>query len=105
MYLWEGEWQILQRLVTAPGSVLHPFTLLPLLGQVVLLITLFQRQPSRWLTYLGIAGIGLLLVLMFMIGLIGANWKILLFSLPFLVVAVFTLVYHRRQARPRGEVV
>lgn len=95
-FLFQAESEIFVKLFSDPSSVLHPFTLLPLAGQALLAFTLFQRRPSKILTYIGIAGIGILLVLMFAIGLMSLNYKILFFSLPFLVLAVYTIVYCRK---------
>lgn len=93
MFLFQGEMEILSKLFTAPRSVLHPFTLLPLIGQLLLLITLLQRQPGKMLTYSGLACIGLLLAFMFVIGLISLNFKILLSTLPFLITAFLMIRY------------
>jgi len=98
MFLVQGEILVISKLLNAPGSVLHPFTLLPLIGQVLLVITLFQKSPSRLLTFLGLSGIGVLLILMFAIGLLSLNVKITLSTLPFLVTG-FIVVKHRRALR------
>lgn len=95
-FLFQAEVEILTKLVSDPGSVIHPFTLLPLFGQLLLLITLFQKSPGRILTFLGLAGIGVLLALMFIIGLMSLNVKILLSTLPFLITAFITIRHHRK---------
>jgi hypothetical protein len=94
MFLCEGEWQILSKLFSDPLSVLHPFTLLPLIGQVLLVVTLFQKQVSSLLTFLGMSGMGLLLLFMFIIGVVGLNYRIALSVLPFLIVAALTIWEH-----------
>ncbi len=91
-FLFQAEWEVLGKFVSDPVAAAHPFTLLPLLGQVLLLITLFQREPSRWLTYIGIACLSLLLVFMFLIGLLSLNFKILLSTIPFIVAAVLAII-------------
>jgi hypothetical protein len=68
---------------------------LPFLGQIALLGTLVQKTPGRGLTYAGIAGIGLLLGLMCVIGLLAMNAKILASTIPFVVLAVMTIRAHR----------
>lgn len=85
VFLFQAEWEVLRKLFSDPVSAAHPFTLIPLMGQVLLLITLFQREPSRWLTYIGLASLGLLLLMMVLVGVLGSNFKILLSTLPFLV--------------------
>lgn len=96
IFLFKAEAEILSKLFTDPLSVLHPFTLLPLAGQIILLITLFQKKPGIYFTYLSIAGLGLLFVFMFAIGLITTNFKILLSTFPFIFVAVLTIRHQRK---------
>ena len=100
MFLFEVELELFAKLIKDPISVLHPFTVLPMLGQLLLFITLMQRKPSKILTYTGIACIAILLVLMFFIGVISFKLKIILSTLPFLVIAFFAI---REQWRKRGD--
>ncbi|MBK7637650.1 MAG: hypothetical protein WAT22_14200 [Saprospiraceae bacterium] len=95
-FLFQAEAEILHKLFTNPSSVVHPFILLPLIGQILLLITLFQKSPSKILTYVSIAGLGLLLGFMFIIGLISLNYKIIISTISFLVVAVLTIINLRK---------
>ena len=94
-FLFQAEAEFLSKLVTNPLSVLHPFTLLPMAGQIILLVTLFQKQPSKILTYTGMACLAVLLLLMFAIGLMSLNYKILLSTIPFITVAVFIIIHYR----------
>lgn len=91
MFLFTGEAEIIYKLFANPTSVIHPFVLLPLVGQILLLITLFQKIPSKILTYISIVGLGLLLGFMFIIGIICLNSKILISTIPFLIVAILTI--------------
>ena len=95
MFLVQGEIEVISKLLTDPGSALHPFTLLPLVGQVLLVITLFQKSPSRLLTYLGLAGISVLLLFMLVIGLLSLHIKTALSTLPFIVTGFMTVKHHR----------
>lgn len=90
-FLFQAEWEVLRKLFSDPISAAHPFTLMPLMGQVLLLITLFQKEPSRLLTYIGIAGLSLLLLLMAFIGVISFNYKIFLSTIPFIVTAIWAI--------------
>jgi hypothetical protein len=92
-FLWQAELEVLSKLFTTPDEVLHPFILLPLAGQLVLIITLFQSKPSKALTYAGMAGIGILLVFMFLIGLMSLNYKTILSVLPFLITSFLVFRY------------
>lgn len=95
-FLFESEWYILSNIFSKPLSVLHPFTVIPLLGQLLLLITTFQEKPSKVLIYIGIACIGILLGFMFIIGLISQNFRILSSTIPFLIIAIFTIKSFRK---------
>ena len=71
-FLFQAEAEILHKLFTNPSSVVHPFILLPLIGQI------------------------LLLGFMFIIGLISLNYKIIISTISFLVVAVLTIINLRK---------
>lgn len=88
LFLFQAEYDVFRKLLSNPGDVIHPFTLLPLLGQVCLVIALFQKSPSRMLVFTGIACVGLLLVFIFFIGVVGPNFKMLVSAVPFLVLSV-----------------
>ncbi len=97
VFLFQGETEIIIKLFTNPASVIHPFILLPLVGQILLLITLFQKSPSKILTYFSITGLGLLLCFMFVIGLLSMNFKIVLSTIPFMITAVLTIRNFRKK--------
>lgn len=103
-FLFQAEGEIILRLFRDPGSAIHLFTILPLLGQIVLVVTLFQKQPSRMLTYCGIAALAVLLVFIFIVGVIGPNFKTVLSTLPFLVLSYLTIRHTTklRHARSPG---
>src|SRR3712207_5528302 len=69
-FLFEAEYLVLSQLFIDPRSAVHPFTLIPILGQLLLLLTVFQKRPSKRLTYIGITCLALLLGFMFFIGLL-----------------------------------
>lgn len=96
-FLFQGEFEVLKNLFSSPHSAIHPFTIIPLLGQILLLITLFQKRPNTILTYLGITCLSLLLGFMFFIGIISLNYKIFISTLPFLLLAIYTIYYLRKQ--------
>ena len=91
IFLFQGEIDIISKLFHDPGSVAHPFILLPMFGQLLLLFTLFQRTPGKMVTYIGMGGIGVLLLFMFIISLISGSFKTLISTIPFLIVAVLTI--------------
>ncbi len=93
------ELELLSKLISDPLSALHPFTIIPLLGQLILLITLFGKEVSSKLTYLGIACIGLLLLMVLFVGILSLNLKIISSAIPFVALAVITILHHRKLKR------
>jgi hypothetical protein len=98
-FLFEAEITLLSKLFSAPTSVIHPFTLLPLVGQIILCITLFQKHPGKILTYLGMMCLGVLLVFILAIGIMSLNVKIICSTLPFIVISVSTIIHQRKNKR------
>lgn len=98
-FLFQAEGEILSKLTADPMSVLHPLTVLPMLGQIGLLVTLFQKQPERILTYCCIGSMGILFLLMFAIGVMSFNLKIIASTLPFLILSFLAIRYHRASRR------
>lgn len=96
IFLFEAEIEIFSKLFTSPISVLHPFIVLPIAAQFILLFTLFQKKPSKKLTYISIFCLGILLGFMLFIGIISLNYKIALSTIPFIVVSIVTMLHHRK---------
>lgn len=88
---------MLSKIFNDPFSVAHPFTVLPILGQIILVITLFQKPPSKTLIYISIGRLEILLLFMFIIGLMSFNYKIVLSVIPFIVVSILTVKQFRNQ--------
>jgi hypothetical protein len=93
MFLLQGEYEVIKNLFSNPGKAVHPFTIIPMIGQLLLLFSLFQKQPNIYLIRLGIACIALLLGFIFIIGIINFNWKIAVSALPFLIIAIWTFLH------------
>lgn len=90
-FLYQSEWNIIKTLFSNPKSISHPFIVLPMLGQLLLLITLFQKKPNKVLSLSGIFSLSFLLLFISLIGAISLNLKIFLSTLPFLIIAVISV--------------
>lgn len=101
-FLFQAEAEIFHRLFTHSREALHPVTIIPFVGHVLLFFTLFQKKPGELLTCISIGILGLLMGYLFVIGLLGLHFKIALSAFPFLVVAVLALRYHR-QMNPEAK--
>lgn len=98
-----AEIDILYKLVTSPSEVMHPFVLIPLAGQVLLVISLFRKKPMR-LGVLGILFISLLYLMLLFISIIGLNWGMMASVLPFFVFSILYLIQLRKIAIDRTVV-
>jgi hypothetical protein len=103
LFLFQAEAEIFSKLFSDPLSVLHPLIVMPLIAQVLLLITLFRSKPSKLLTYISIGCLGLLLGLMFLIGIMSLNFKMILSVAPFITVSVLTIIHYRRIKKGENE--
>ena len=73
-------------------SFKHPLILLPFIGQLLLIISVFQKKPSAKII---LTGLLMLSALVFMIALAGAlsiNLKMVSSTLPFIVIGVFFVI-------------
>ncbi|MDX1903318.1 MAG: hypothetical protein SFU27_04095 [Thermonemataceae bacterium] len=95
-FLWEVESELMSKVFISPASLLHPFVILPLIGQVILIIALFQSKPSKLVITIAAAFLALLLGFMLFIGMISLNYKIVSSTLPFFFVLMWVIRYFRR---------
>lgn len=97
-FLFNMEAEIIVKLFSDPLAVLHPLIILPILGQTLILISLFHKKLNKWLILVGISFLFLLLGFIFVIGLISFNIKILSSTLPFILLSllrIITILKHR----------
>lgn len=87
-FLFEAEKEVLSKLFVDPISVLHPFTVFPLIGQLMLISSLFMNRPNLWLTRTAILFLACLVGFIFVVGILSMNWKIMASTMPFLILAI-----------------
>jgi len=97
MFLFQIEAEMFSKLPHDPLAVLHPFVLLPLVGQILLIVTIIQEKPRNLLTYLGIGGIGILMALILLVGCLGKNLMIISSTIPFFTISVLAVLQLRKQ--------
>jgi len=95
-FLFQVEIEFFSKLFTSPKTVLHPFTIIPLAGQLILIFALFQKQPNFWLVVAGVVALGILLLFMLFIGVSTENWKITISVLPFLILSLVLIIFKGR---------
>jgi len=96
MFLFQVQGEVLRKLFTDPVSVLHPLIVLPLAGQILLLAAMLTRRSGRGLALGALAGLGILYAVLLLVGLMSHNLRIILSTLPFLILAVVVLLHFRR---------
>jgi hypothetical protein len=97
LFLFQAEWEVFSKLIADPLSVIHPLTLLPLVGQIVLLYTLFQKIPRKLPTFIGLFCLAILLVFLTIVGIVSHNIKIFLSSIPFIIIAILTIRHYQKK--------
>lgn len=98
-FLYQAEWAVFEGLFRAPLTILHPLTVIPIIGQVLLIIALLKKNPPKYLVIIGIICIAILYLLMLFVGLLELNWKIILSTFPFLVLSTVMLNRIRRSRK------
>ena len=91
------------QLLEDPASVLHPLTVLPFLGLVLWIIAFIQLTPSKRLVYAGIILMGLLFAMLVVVGVLGSHWKILVATIPFWGMVVFTIRHFRKMKKKANQ--
>lgn len=69
----------------------HPVILLPLIGEILLIITLFQKKISKVLLFTGMACLSVIMIIIFVVGIASLNIKIFASSIPFFIISFIIL--------------
>ncbi len=100
-FIFQLEYDLFFKIETNPATFTHPLILLPFLGQLLLLITLFQKTPNRVLTIVGLSCISLIMLMLVLVGILSTNMQIIMGSLPFISIAIFVIRIHwNRNTKP-----
>lgn len=93
-FIFQMEFDILQKLVVNPTSIIHPLVVLPLIGQIILLLALLKTNTHKYLVLIGIFGIFLLFAMIFIVGVLSMKFKIMFSVVPFFILALIWLKNH-----------
>lgn len=100
-FLFRAEYDILFGASGTKDTFAHPAVMIPMIGQLALIITLFQKRPNKVLTLIGLISLSLLILFIFFIGIMSLNFKMYISALPFLITGFFVLRYNRRIRRQK----
>lgn len=95
LFIAEAEREIILKLYTETNSVIHPLILLPISGQLLLLFTLIQKKTNKMLSFIGITALDCLLYFMLFVGIISLNYKIIISTLPFFLLSIYSVKFYQ----------
>lgn len=93
-FIFQVERDLLLKSSNSSDAFLHPFVLIPLSGQLIILYTIFQQKPNRILSLIGLACMSVIMLLLFFIGVTSQNMRILGSTIPFIMSGIFVLRYN-----------
>ncbi len=94
-FLFQAEAEIFLKGINNTESFIHPLVLVPLLGQLILVFTLFQPVASKRLSLIGLACLSLIMLMILLVGILSLNLKIGLSAVPFIATGVWMVRYNR----------
>jgi heme A synthase len=95
-FMFQMEWTAFMEARKSLSAIVHPFILLPFLGQILVLIAIFQKRSRRRLVVAGVLLLSLLVLMILLVGILAFNLKIILSTVPFLLIAVYVLFFCTR---------
>ena len=99
-FIWQLESSFFARYDDSSALLVNIFVILALIGQVLLIIATIKSKPSRQVTIYGIAFLSVIVILVFIMGLVVSNAKIILSTLPFLTLAsIFIAKTHNMKTK------
>ncbi len=98
-FIFQIETEILIKGFTDFKSIFHPLILIPFAGQLMILVTIFQKKISRVVSLAGLACLSTFMILLFIIGLLTLNFKVTGSTIPFMIAGIFVLKYHWKKKK------
>ena len=93
------EFDLLRKSNQSPEAFLHPFILIPLLGQLLLAFALLTAKPKMSWMLIASTAIALLFLMLLLVGILSWNPKMMLCTLPFLSFYSY-LIFKRKNIQP-----
>ncbi|MDI9257338.1 hypothetical protein [Flavobacterium sedimenticola] len=90
------EFDLLRKINQSPEAFLHPFILIPLLGQLILVFSLLIAKPKMSWVFIASTAIALLFLMLLLVGVLSWNPKMMLFTLPFLGCYSYLLLQRKK---------
>src|SRR5436190_6970022 len=88
-FLLEVEYSIFKNVNVTSEPLAHPIIFIPLIGQLLLLVSIVRKRPGSSMIFLGAGMISILIMMILLSGLVGMNWKVTVSTLPFVAISIF----------------
>jgi hypothetical protein len=85
-FFFQMEFDVFKNILLKPMDLLHPAIGMPLTGQLILLITVFQKVPSSILSWIGFGLLSPIFLFLLFIGIFSLKVEILLSAIPYWVI-------------------
>jgi len=95
-FIFQAEYELFSNRDKLLSSLTHPIILAGLIGQILLLYSIFSKKPNRWLNTTGILVLSPVVLLALLAGVLSFNWKMIAAALPFVILSVIYFVKFRR---------
>lgn len=100
-FLFQMEYEILFSGKHGKENLVHPAIIIPLAGQLLLLVAAVQKCPRKALVLTGIALLALLILFIFLIGILSKNAATIASAFPFLITSVWYIIRLKGQSGNR----
>lgn len=87
-FIFEAEYEIIAKTQNWGSNFTHPVILAAFLSQLILLYCALKKNAGKKLNHFGVILHGVVVLLFLLVGLLAGNWKIVLSTVPYLVLAV-----------------
>ena len=100
-FVFQAEYEILTKKEGFWQNMTHPIILAGLVGQLLLIWCAFQKTPNKKLNWLGIIILSPVVLLLFTAGALALRVKMILSTLPFIIMVV-VFWWNNRRAKATG---
>lgn len=96
-FIFQVEYELFSSIKDKGMSLLHPFIVIPLVGQVILFITIVQKQPNRALSIIGLVCLSVIMLFLHFVGVISSNMNVVLSTIPFLITGILFIWFYNKK--------
>lgn len=96
MFVFEVEAALISNFASKYRSLLHPFILVPLIGFILHIYNIIKPGIRKRYPLIGIVCLSTLMLMLLFIGLLAQKGKIIVSTLPFIMIAVISVLYYRK---------